>query len=224
VKLRPVFKLLVCIVLFSAGLWAGRSEAAGITFDEFGIMHGSAISASVNAPHLMDFGFTVIAGKPNIPGWPEAVAFNSTSPFYDVAGFSGNNSANRIDPIIAVQSGLSRFDWVEINFGGPATVDNTRSHLKNVFWPNIFVGASFQIFDMQQDDSDLKLGSAALVSAKPLNVDGTLNQNPIFEMTSRSNPVPEPASMLLVGAGLIVLAGIGRKKFFHKRAGKARSS
>jgi hypothetical protein len=25
----------------------------------------------------------------------------------------------------------------------------TRTHLKNVFWPNIFVGASFQILDIQ---------------------------------------------------------------------------
>ena len=25
-----------------------------------------------------------------------------------------------------------------------------RTHLKNVFWPNIFVGASLQILDIQQ--------------------------------------------------------------------------
>jgi len=45
------------------------------------------------------------------------------------------------------------------------------THLKNVFWPNIFVGASLQILDIQQYACGFKLGPAAI-----------LNQNPIFEM------------------------------------------
>jgi hypothetical protein len=44
------------------------------------------------------------------------------------------------------------------------------------FWPNIFVGASFKILNIQQYASGFKLGSAAI-----------LNQNPIFEMGSKEN-------------------------------------
>ena len=59
-----------------------------------------------------------------------------------------------------------------------------KTHLKNVFCPYIFVGAAFQILDIQQYSSGFKLGPAARVPAKPLGEDGILNQNPIFEMDS----------------------------------------
>ena len=49
-----------------------------------------------------------------------------------------------------------------------------RTHLKNVFWPHIFVGASFQILNNQEVACGLTLGPVAI-----------LNQNPIFEMGSR---------------------------------------
>jgi len=56
----------------------------------------------------------------------------------------------------------------------PYLMVSSRTHLKNVFWSNIFVGASLQILDIQQYASGLKLGPAAI-----------LNQNPIFEMGSK---------------------------------------
>jgi hypothetical protein len=263
--MKPIlgFKALAYIVLLSAGIWAGITEAAIITFSEFDLMHGDSINTSVNSQYLTNFGLTITADNFYIPDWQEAVIFdstetgtrdddledpgstgniladtilgnlliiqeegsplpddegrrpagslhftfdtpiksfgfdlidvegaeecngpldpgldsgffaafymsgshlatvgfgefiNNTSSFYNPTVGFGNNSANRIDPITATQLGLTKFDRVEINFGGSAAVDNIRT-----------------------------------------------------------NPIPEPATMLMVGSGLIVLAGIGRKKFF----------
>jgi hypothetical protein len=62
-----------------------------------------------------------------------------------------------------------------------------RAHLKNVFWPNIFVGASFQILNPPQADPGLRPTgrirpegessyAGKLCSAE------ILNKNPIFEI------------------------------------------
>ena len=40
-------------------------------------------------------------------------------------------------------------------------------------------------------------------------------QDAIFIMEDMK-PIPEPATMLLLGSGLLGLAGVGRKKFFKK--------
>jgi hypothetical protein len=61
-----------------------------------------------------------------------------------------------------------------------------RSYLKNAFWPNVFVGASFQILEILKYSSGLKRGPVA-----------TLNQNPIFEMASIIFKPDIPAFLLV---------------------------
>jgi hypothetical protein len=79
-------------------------------------------------------------------------------------------------------------DGYKLKFPG-ITADNTISHLKNVFWPNIFVGASFQILDIQQYACGLRptksIGSGGKSSnAGKLGPAAILNQNPNFETAS----------------------------------------
>ena len=90
-----------------------------------------------------------------------------------------------------------------------------RSHLKNIFWPNIFVGASFQILEIQQYACGLRptkmIGSGGKSSnAGKLGPAAILNKNPIFEMASNNKAppvVPEyfKKSLLLIPAASFFL-------------------
>ena len=64
-------------------------------------------------------------------------------------------------------------------------------------------------------DSSSNLSDSSRFVTTTVSGSGSVDQS-----TPTPSPVPEPATILLLGSGLVGLAGVGRKKFFKKDQGK----
>ena len=84
------------------------------------------------------------------------------------------------------------------------------------------VGGGFLSFDFYGNAADQANGEILVNFGMPYLVDKAFFYiigepcNNEFSVAGFNAPVPEPATMLLVGSGLIGLAGVGRRKFFKK--------
>jgi hypothetical protein len=79
------------------------------------------------------------------------------------------------------------------------------------------LSAGHLIWDTQPETVFLDNGDFFDITFHDLEVGGIGNWAMIqATVTAHAAPIPEPATMLLLGTGLFGLAGVGRKKFFKK--------
>ena len=176
----------------------------------------------------------------SLTDWESAVGSYLTEDFNSVpSGFPsvGLNNAGLID--IRINGGVGFCEFTGSDFVG-----DTRSHegqtqdiifpfpvfafgadwtdtLSNSLLTNIIGGETVKFSDHLTGYGDGFLG---FVFDSPLSEirisDEGLSGNEWYAVDnvrfSASAPVPEPATMLLLGTGLVCLAGFGRKKFFKK--------
>jgi hypothetical protein len=107
--------------------------------------------------------------------------------------------------------------WITDLFEEPDGVDGEEGRVKLKL-----VGGQLMYFDFSGNDADQENGEILVDFEGTYLVDKAFfyiigeHCNNEFSVAGFNSPVPEPATMLLVGSGLIGLAGVGRRKFFKK--------
>lgn len=153
------------------------------------------------------YGFTTPGGVATLTGetlevFPGAAtdAPSSVTLAFDIAAGTVKNSSTGLSANIGTV-----FGFYFINQPGETFYSHTSLNGNGV--------DHFRIFDTSNHVVSNLLGSDVVIAIEDIANGGDRDYNDMIASASDLKPVPEPRTMMLLGSGLVGLAGWGRKKF-----------
>jgi hypothetical protein len=216
-------KLLGILIFFLLLSYPICAFAGYLGWDQMNMDYSSPIQGSYYADYdaLIDYGFLGRGSSKEEIFCVENAAGNATTIDYDF--FTVDNSLKSYGLDQGQTNALIAATWFANWFTQGDQSDSSKAVAQTAIWltiefepGGIHTEADQLIAQYKAAADQAAYASNWLLAVSPshgaLSSELSIRQGELFQNYLVPKPVPEPATMLLLGAGLIGLAGIGRKK------------